>query len=281
MKYREALDCASGCLTEAGIECAGTDSALLMQFACRIDQTYYLLHADEEMPRENATKYRELVLRRAKRIPLQYLTGEQEFMGLRFLVNESVLIPRQDTEILAEQAIRILDSRREADVLDLGTGSGCLAVSIKSFCPFARVTGSDISAEALFLAEKNAELNHTEIEWVESDVFSNIKGKFHVIVSNPPYIPTGDITGLMPEVRDFDPVLALDGGADGLDFYRKIFSECGTHLYPEGYLLLETGSDQGEKTAQMMRENEFEEIRMIKDYAGIIRVVAGRRTRNV
>ncbi len=281
-------------LGSAGIEYADQESRLLMEYVCQADLGFYLLHADEKMPEDPTERFFSLVEERCRRVPLQHLTGEQSFLGLPIRVNAQVLIPRQDTEILAEEAIRTV---READhplrVLDLGTGSGCLAIAIKSFCPESEVSGSDICSQALKTAADNAAANSVEIRWILSDLFSAVEGQFDLIVSNPPYIPSGVIDTLMPEVRDHEPRLALDGGPDGLAFYRQIIDACGFHsqsgcsysepdrsfLCPGGSLLLEIGADQAEAVTALLKEQGFEDIRVIRDLAGEDRVVTGRLVR--
>ncbi len=292
MTYKEARTEAERKLAKAGIDEAANDSLLLMDHVCGAGLGLFLLIQNEEMPEEMRAKYFSLADERAKRIPLQHITGTQSFMGLDIRVNENVLIPRQDTEILGEEAVSLLtalfmewipiereDGRWAAapDVLDLGTGSGCLAVAIKAFCPDSDVWASDISEEALSLARENAGANQADICFINSDLFEKINRKFDVIVSNPPYIPACDIDSLMPEVRDHEPHIALDGGKDGLSFYRRILDGCETHLYPGGYLLMEIGFDQADAVTAMMRENGFDDISIIKDLAGLDRVVRGRR----
>ncbi len=277
MTYREAFRQAVDKLGSAGIESVESESRLLMETVCRSDLGFYLLHADEEMPAEQKEQFDELVEARCGRVPLQHLVGEQFFMGLSFLVNDRVLIPRQDTEILAEEAIRVLNGEPgHPRVLDLCTGSGCLAVSIQSFCPESEVTGSDLSEEALGTASQNALRNGVKVQWIRSDLFEAIEGSFDLIVSNPPYIPTNVLDTLMPEVREHEPRLALDGGADGLDFYRRILPACGPHLRPGGTLLLEIGSDQGEAVADLLDRHGFGDLRILPDLTGMDRVVSGR-----
>ena len=227
---------------------------------------------------EQEKAYLDLTEKRCQRMPLQYLTGEQEFMGLPFAVNEHVLIPRQDTEVLVEEAIQILKNRMpDAEVLDLCTGSGCIGISIQSFCPDTKVTGADISKEALQVAKHNALQNQVPVSFVHSDLFSEISGRFDMIVSNPPYIPSNVIDTLMPEVRDHEPMGALDGKADGLYFYRRITEESVAHLNDGGYLLYEIGHDQAEAVSGFMKEHGFNDIKVIRDLAGLDRVVRGRR----
>ncbi len=308
MTYREAVIWAADKLSSAGIENETAESRLLLEFACHLDLNFYLLHQNEQMEEADELRFCTMVKQRCLRIPLQHLTGTQEFMGLPFCVNEHVLIPRQDTEILAEEALRILSAQlsktdnagkykpgqmgaaaKSPDgtgsttcrVLDLCTGSGCIAVSLKAFCPEILVCGSDISADALKVAKRNAALNHVEVEMRESDLFSALDAPFFMIVSNPPYIPCGEIPQLMPEVRDHEPLLALDGENDGLAFYRRIIKESADYLLPGGWLLFEIGCDQGNAVSELMRMNGFIEIDVMPDLAGLDRVVKGRRKEDV
>ncbi|MCD8108812.1 MAG: peptide chain release factor N(5)-glutamine methyltransferase, partial [Clostridiales bacterium] len=248
-----------------------------------VDLNFNLLNKTDEMPPEQYPVFRDLLEKRCRRIPLQYLTGEQEFMGLPFFVDGHVLIPRQDTELLVEEALRLLKDteKQKMRVLDLCTGSGCIAVSLKKFCPEIAVTASDISAEALCMARKNAERNDMDVLFVRSDLFSDLTGRFHMIVSNPPYIPTDIIPTLMPEVRIHEPWQALDGSADGLFFYRKILEEADRYLFPGGRLLFEIGYDQGGAVSELMREKGYTEIEAVPDLQGLDRVVKGRRTEHV
>ncbi|MCD8151856.1 MAG: peptide chain release factor N(5)-glutamine methyltransferase [Clostridiales bacterium] len=285
MTYREIRTWAAERLRAAGVENESAESGFLMEYACGMSLGSYLLRPVEEIPECSAAKYRELVGQRCRRIPLQHLTGVQEFMGLPFEVNEHVLIPRQDTELLAEQALEILRGWTAAEdaaqiqnprVLDLCTGSGCIAVSLKTLCPQAAVYASDVSREALAVAQRNAAANHADVQFTESNLFSGISGAFHMIVSNPPYIPRGEIPSLMPEVRDHEPMLALDGEEDGLEYYRRIARECRDFLLPGGWLLFEIGWNQGDDVAELMRENSFSGVEVIPDLAELDRVVRGR-----
>jgi release factor glutamine methyltransferase len=285
MTYREMRMKTAGMLHEAGIENEAAESWFLMEFACGIDRSFYFLHEADEMSPEDEQKLSELAQRRCSHIPLQHLTGEQEFMGLPFWVNEHVLIPRQDTEILVEEALKKIpkaDAKKGPyRVLDLCTGSGCIAISIASFCPHTEVSACDISREALLVAQRNGQRNGVSVQFVQSDLFSQIHEKYDMIVSNPPYIPSAVIPTLMPEVRDFEPKGALDGMEDGLFFYRKIVRESLDYLMPHGELLFEIGHDQAQAVSDLMRENNFYDIKVIKDLAGLDRVVTGRRFQNV
>lgn len=262
-------------LRQAEIEEADTDSRLLLDYVHGADYGWYFLHQNDEMPEKERTQFSDLVHQRSRRIPLQYLTGEQDFMGISIKVSPDVLIPRQDTEILAEESIRRI---RPGDrVLDLCTGSGCLAVSIARYCPEAQVTASDISEAALSIAAENVRYNQCTVNLIQSDLFEKITGSFDVIVSNPPYIKSEVIGTLAPEVKECEPHLALDGGTDGLDFYRKIVRDSRRHLKENGWLLLEIGFDQGQEVGRLLSGEGFRNTAILKDLAGLDRVAVGRR----
>ncbi len=262
-------------LAEAGIEDSSLDAWYLLEYVGKFDKGYYYLHGQEELEEEKHQEYETLIRKRAERIPLQYLTGMQEFMGLRFKVNSNVLIPRQDTELLVETALGVL--RPGMRVLDLCTGSGCVMISLMHFAREIIGVGSDISKQALIVAKENAKANEAEVEWIRSDLFSNLSGCFDVIVSNPPYIPTQVIDTLMPEVRDFEPRLALDGQESGLYFYEAIVAESVSYLKTGGSLILEIGYDQGEAVSSLMKQAGYEQVRVIRDLGGNNRVVCGRK----
>lgn len=274
MTYREAVEFGTKCLTDAGVPDAALDAWYLLQMVCKIERSYYYVHGEEDITQDAQKEYEIAVQKRAEHIPLQYIIGEQEFMGLRFKVNSNVLIPRQDTETLVEQVLKIVKPGMK--VLDLCTGSGCVLISVLKNAPELTGMGSDISKTALLVAEENAKLHEVDAEWVRSDLFDNITETFDVIMANPPYIPTGEILSLMPEVRDFEPENALDGGADGLDFYRKIAGQVKDYLNPGGYVYMEIGYDQGEAVSELMRNAGFTEVEVIKDLARNDRVVKGK-----
>ena len=194
-------------------------------------------------------------------------------MGLKFHVSPHVLIPRQDTEILVEEALKRI--RPGMDVLDLCTGSGCIIISMKKYQGQIRAAACDNSPQALAVARENAALNGVSVQFLEGDLFRPVEGMFDAIVSNPPYIPTGELAGLMPEVRDFEPRSALDGDADGLIFYRRIVNDAKNHLKPGGFLLFEIGCDQGKDVSELMWQAGYQDRNVIKDLAGLDRVVAG------
>lgn len=274
MTYREAVEFGTKCLTDAGVPDAALDAWYLLQMVCKIERSYYYVHGEEDITQDAQKEYEIAVQKRAEHIPLQYIIGEQEFMGLRFKVNSNVLIPRQDTETLVEQVLKIVKPGMK--VLDLCTGSGCVLISVLKNAPELTGMGSDISKTALLVAKENAKLHEVDAEWVRSDLFDNITETFDVIMANPPYIPTGEILPLMPEVRDFEPENALDGGADGLDFYRKIAGQVKDYLNPGGYVYMEIGYDQGEAVSELMRNAGFTEVEVIKDLARNDRVVKGK-----
>ena len=241
----------------------------------------------DAMPKEQIDRLLQFAEERKRHIPLQYITGSQEFMGLECIVTPDVLIPRYDTERLVEEVIKVSAGK---SVLDLCTGSGCIALSILMLGRPVSVTASDISDKALRVAKKNydrlfGDFSETPATcgFVQSDMFKNIGGRFDIIVSNPPYIKPCDIKELMPEVRDFEPYSALDGGEDGLDFYRIIAKEAGEHFSGDGMLFLEIGYDQGDDVTKLLEECGYHDISVIKDYAGLDRVVKAARNgvRNV
>ena len=273
MTYREAVEFGTKCLTDAGVPDAALDAWYLLQMVCKIERSYYYVHGEEDITQDAQKEYEIAVQKRAEHIPLQYIIGEQEFMGLRFKVNSNVLIPRQDTETLVEQVLKIVKPGMK--VLDLCTGSGCVLISVLKNAPELTGMGSDISKTALLVAKENAKLHEVDAEWVRSDLFDNITETFDVIMANPPYIPTGEILSLMPEVRDHEPRMALDGTEDGLHFYRRIIEEAGKHLVSSGMLFFEIGYDQGQAVSELMRTEGYHEVQVVQDYAGLDRVVFG------
>lgn len=276
MTFRELLGQGTQYLRECGIDDAAIDAWQLMEFVWNIDRGYYFIHSDDIIETEKRQEYTGLIKRRGTHIPLQYLTHRAFFMGLSFFVNEAVLIPRQDTETLVEAVLEQLPAN--GHILDLGTGSGCILISLLNERPDAVGTGADISPAALAVARKNAACLGCEAEFIESDLFDRVSKSFDVIVSNPPYIPSGEIPLLMAEVREHDPLLALDGKADGLYFYRKIISQAKLFLSENALLAFEIGHDQGSKVQEMMHLAGYKKIRIIKDLAGRDRVVTGRRS---
>ncbi len=273
MQYQELYRMGKDRLTEAKIPEAELDARLLLEEVCGTDRNDLLVHGDKEIPPEQCDRYVEYIQRRQKREPLQQITGYQEFMGLRFKVTPDVLIPRQDTEILVEEVMRYVHDGMH--ILDMCTGSGCILLSLLKYSNDCEGTGCDISEPALKVAEENAKELSLNASFVQSNLFENISGKYEFIVSNPPYIPTGVIPTLMEEVRDHEPVSALDGREDGLYFYREIVEKAGEYLYPGGMLFFEIGYDQAEKVSSLMRQAGYQEVTVCKDLAGLDRVVYG------
>lgn len=273
MTYREAMSLGEEQLNNAGIVDAKIDAWILLTYVCKIDRTFYYVHMDEEMLPEQLAEYTAILGKRVEHVPLQYITGEQEFMGITFHVNEAVLIPRQDTETLVEEALKIV--RPGMKVLDMCTGSGCILISILKNVVDVEGYGCDISKQALNVAKENAKLNNVNAMFEHSDLFESVTDTFDVIVSNPPYIPTEVIGGLMPEVAVYEPMQALDGKEDGLHFYHRIVADASKHLNPGGKLLFEIGHDQGEAVSNLMLNAGYKDVKVIKDLAGNDRVVIG------
>lgn len=273
MTYREAIELGEKILNMANIADAKNDAWLLLTAACKMDHTFYYMHMDEDMDSQQVKEFEYLIKKRAEHIPLQYITGEQEFMGMTFHVNSNVLIPRQDTETLVEQALKRV--KPGMHILDMCTGSGCVLISILKNAPGTTGLGCDVSKQALIVAKENAKRNDVSAEFERSDLFENVIDKFDMIVSNPPYICTDIIPTLMPEVAQFEPLIALDGKEDGLYFYRRIVSESKEYLNESGMLLFEIGYDQGQEVSDMMKEAGFSDVCVIKDLARNDRVVYG------
>ena len=274
MNYTEAFLMGMQKLKEVEIGEAQLDARLLLEEVCGTDHNTLLCHGDREVSEAEEEQYRKALEQRAVHVPLQHLLGYQDFMGLRFQVNEYVLIPRQDTEILVEEAMRYLhDGIR---ILDLCTGSGCILLSLLHYSNDCEGVGVDISQEALQVAAQNAELLGIKADFLKSDLYEKVTGKFDLLVSNPPYIERKVIPTLMEEVREYDPYIALDGGEDGLDFYRRIIGGAQDYIKRGGQILMEIGSGQAKAVGELLREAGFKEIDVCRDFAGLDRVVSGR-----
>lgn len=284
MEIMELLSLGRKMLSDAGIPPTEPDALLLLAHVLKKNRGFLYAHPKETVDDDKKEEYLDCIEKRSKRIPLQHITGEQDFMGLTFKVNGNVLVPRQDTEILVEAALKELhDGMR---VLDLCTGSGCILISLLHYSNDCRGVGLDISENALEIAEKNSVTAHTGISFKKCDILSekdwnsfikeNVSDcgeKFDIITSNPPYIPTKDIEGLMPEVKDHDPRIALDGGNDGLVFYKRIAKIARDALNFGGYLFLETGAYQAADVRGIFSDMGYRYIEIIKDYAGLDRVL--------
>lgn len=286
MTLRELLKDGERKLQEAQIPEASIDAWYLLEYVTGMNKQQYFLSMGENASDEVTEQYKNLIEKRCEHIPLQYLTGTQDFMGLTFEVNPSVLIPRQDTEILVEEVRKQL--RPKDRILDLCTGSGCILISLLAWGVKKHAgdglcglqdnltgVGADISEAALSIAQRNASLHNIEAQWICGDLFENITGSFQVIVSNPPYIPSREIPGLMPEVCQHEPVGALDGREDGLYFYDRITREAPEYLSPGGWLFFEIGCEQAEAVTGMMKAAGFCDVKVTKDLCGLDRVVSG------
>ena len=276
MQYRQLYERGKERLEKAGVPDAGTDAGLLLMAVCDTDRSFLFAHPEAEVEAEKEGAFEALLAKREQRIPLQYLLGRQSFMGLDFYVDENVLIPRQDTEILVEEVLR--ESFDGSRILDICTGSGCILLSLLQYSNHSSGLGLDLSDGALDVARKNAKaLGLSErADFLKSDLLKEAEGSFDIIVSNPPYIETDVIETLMPEVRDYEPRMALDGKDNGLYFYEQIlrqirpFVKGGTRLY------FEIGSGQGKAVEQLVLDAGFVDTEVIRDYAGLDRVVRGR-----
>lgn len=280
-------------LSDAGITDAARDAKLLYCFMDKLDSVGLLMRWQDVLQDNNCESYFQLIERRAAGEPLQYITGSQEFMGFPFNVCPDVLIPRHDTETMVEDAVELINkgtlrgeeyvkAQALKDVLDLCCGSGAIGISIAKLCEKTKVTCSDISEEALKVAEQNAQVNGAKsVKFEKSDMFSAFNGKlgkkkFDFIISNPPYIQSSVIPTLQREVRDYEPMMALDGGEDGLDFYRRIAAEAAGYLHKDGIIMMEIGFDQGEAvTGLLEKTGAFTKIKCLKDLAGKDRIVVG------
>lgn len=273
MTLAEAWTLGKTLLKQAAIAEYDTDAWLLLEDACGCTRNDLYVRGDRPLTDAQENAFRALLEQRAMRIPVQQLLGKQCFCGLEFCVTPDVLCPRQDTEVLVEEALSQL---RPGDrILDVCTGSGCVILSLLHFSKECTGTAADLSEKALEVAKKNGETLGIACSFVHSDLFENIEGSYDVIVSNPPYIATKEIDTLEPEVRDHEPRMALDGMEDGLFFYRRIVREAAAYLNPGGRLLFEIGYDQGEAVSEMMKKAGYDRVRVVKDLAGLDRVVMG------
>jgi release factor glutamine methyltransferase len=294
MRLLDAIRESSGYLEKSGIEDPFEDAELLVLHAAATDRLT-AFRENPEAGKDVLRVIRRLLHRRAKGEPLQYIIGHVDFLGLTINVGRGVLIPRPETELLAQEAIRIVEGSRfkvplprEAEqrtlniahepyrILDLCTGSGCVALAMAKELPDARVYGSDVSKTAIRLARRNAALNNIgNVTFLRGSLFGPVKNAapFEMIVSNPPYIKSGEISGLPREIKDWEPRKALDGGEEGLDFYRRIFSGAGGFLKQQGIIVIELGFGQAAGVTEIARASGFRKIQVMKDYAGIERIL--------
>ena len=274
MKYSKLYEFGCLQLKAADISDWKTDARLLLEYACGTDFNFLYTNPDFEVSNDKETLYKEYIDKRLTHVPVQHITGTQCFMGLDFKVTKDVLVPRPDTEILVEEVLKDLhDGMR---ILDMCTGSGCILLSLLKYSNDCMGQGIDISPAALKVARENAEkLGISSAEFIESDLFQNVSGRFDILVSNPPYIKTSEIEGLMPEVSKYDPFIALDGHEDGVYFYKKILEGAGGFLNRGSLIAFEIGNDEGEAVSGLMKEAGLKNIEVIKDYGGNDRVVKG------
>ena len=274
MEYSKLYEFGCLQLKAADISDWKTDARLLLEYACGTDFNFLYTNPDFEVTNDKETLYKEYIDKRLTHVPVQHITGTQCFMGLDFKVTKDVLVPRPDTEILVEEVLKDLhDGMR---ILDMCTGSGCILLSLLKYSNDCMGQGVDISPAALKVARENAEkLGISSAEFIESDLFQNVSGRFDILVSNPPYIKTSEIEGLMPEVSKYDPFIALDGHEDGIYFYKKILEGAGGFLNRGSLIAFEIGNDEGEAVSGLMKEAGLKNIEVIKDYGGNDRVVKG------
>lgn len=281
--YKELLEYGKVRLQEAEIEEYALDAWLLLEYVFQISRTWYFVHENEMADTEKAEQYLEYIGERSRHVPLQQLTGEAYFYGMKLYVNEDVLIPRQDTEVLVEEVLKLSrtvfpeEKRKHLNILDVCTGSGCILLSLLSNLENAVGTGVDLSEKALNVARINGRNLGIQAEWIHSNLFDKVQGKYDMIVSNPPYIKTSVIEELMDEVKYHEPKMALDGREDGLYFYRAMIREAEEYLNQGGILAFEIGYDQGESVSRLMREQGYSQVQVIPDLAGLDRCVTGIR----
>lgn len=275
MKIKEVLQKEKRKLIESNIEDATLIAKRLLAFILKIDRNELIFHLEKEMEQEKQIQYEEVMGKIIQGVPLQYITNTQEFMKYPFYVDENVLIPQPDTEILVEEVLKIAQNENKEKILDICTGSGCIGISLACNLFNSKVTMSDISKEALEIAKKNVEKNQVKqkVTLLQSNLFENIKGKFDIIVSNPPYIETKEISRLSKQVQA-EPIIALDGGEDGLYFYRKLIQQAPNYLEKEGYLCMEIGYNQRKTVTKLLEESKkYKKIETKKDLAQNDRVL--------
>ena len=267
-------------LKKYNVENARLDAEYIFAYVLGVKRISLMLNFDEEISEENKNLIRQYIVRRGKyREPLQYIVKEWEFYGYPIKVDGRVLIPRQDTEILVEQCIFLMKEKENPKILDIGTGSGAISIALAKELPESEVLGLDVSDDALKMAVINRELNNvSNLKFLKSDVFQHVREKnYDLIVSNPPYIPVEEYNELMPEVKEYEPRMALTDGGDGYYFYKKISEESVNYLKNGGYLAFEVGYNQSETVSQLMEKNGFQIIGRVADYGGIERVIIGRK----
>ncbi len=281
MSYKELLEYGKEILKRNEIVDAETDAWLLFEFYFKIDKTRYLVDCELRVKSEDEEAYIALIDKRASHIPVQHIMGYGWFYNKKYYVNEDVLVPRQDTELIVEKVVSVINHRFEeyydddVSVLDLCTGTGCIGITISNLTD-AKVTVVDVSDKALDVVRMNKRYHAADINILRSDMFESVIDSYDIIVSNPPYIKTAEIQNLDKEVKDYDPHLALDGGEDGLKFYRIIAEKAMDYLKSDGYLVLEIGYDQEDDLRKLFEEAGFENVKVTKDLSGLPRMLTAR-----
>lgn len=275
MNIADAISSASKRLDTAGVADPRRESASLLALALDKPNTFLIAHPEYELTTDESALFESHFARREKREPLQYIAGKQEFYGLDFEVTPAVLIPRPETEILVEEAIKELTKLDNPRFCEIGVGSGCISVSILANAPNATAVATDISAEAIKVARRNAKRHNVadRLTLIEGDLFTGVDGKFDMIVSNPPYVPDNDLEEMQPEVRDFEPHSALFSGSDGLDIIRKIVEQSREHLNSNGFLLMEIGIGHSGDLIEQFDPSIWKEPNFLSDLQGIPRML--------
>ena len=278
MTLRDYIIKGQNILKEAGISDYENDTRVLAMFAFGISYSDMFMKMTEEMQDDDADFFLNCIDLRSTHMPCQYITGSQFFMGYEFLTEDGVLIPRQETELLVEKALELTSGLESCKALDMCTGSGCIGISYElkrreEGHKSDEIHLADVSDNAIYVAEKNKYKLGSKCSIIKTDLFENIKDKYDIIMSNPPYIRSSDIDDIMEEVRDFEPRIALDGDEDGLSFYKRIAKHAMDYLYKDGILIMEIGYDQYEDVKELLEKNNFNNISLIKDYAGLDRIV--------
>lgn len=276
----ELLQYGKKVLMESGNEYAKYEGKVLLEEVLGITYLQMLMNEDMPVSQKQEQQYRDMLDKRCNHYPLQYILGYTYFMDYTFMVEEGVLIPRNDTEVLVELADKLLSTyepymKKKVSLLDMCCGSGCIGISLKLYHKELALSLCDVSKKALSVTKKNLEKYEIQGTLTESNLFRNVDGKFSMIVCNPPYIESEVIPTLMPEVKNYEPMLALDGGTDGLDFYKSIIKEAPAYMEEKGYLIFEIGYNQGQAVRDLMCHAGFCEVQVQKDYAGLDRVVYG------
>lgn len=274
MTVAQAVSNITSRLKAVGIETASLDAQLIVGNGADMTRVQILTYPDRMLTENQECKINVMADKRIKRMPMQYILCVCEFMGLNFFVNSDTLIPRGDTEILVEEAIDIINKNDYKSAIDIGTGSGAIAVSVGKYTNI-NISAVDISDGAIDVAIKNAKNNNVNVNFIKSNLLSNVNNRFDLILSNPPYIETNVIDTLEPDVKDYEPMLALDGGNDGLDFYRKIVDELNKNLNNNGSIIFEIGYNQGQAVSSLLSKYNFKDIYVKQDLAGLDRIVVG------